>query len=128
MNHFQSGFVLGSLQQEHRGTVEEIQAAWPREPRKSGGTGRRVQQGDGASDKKYPTFYKLGEVKNHDGWDCCDDLEAAGPLLSMGTVIDRSYQLTALSWQVMSLLPQHKASDGHFATERRDWLDDADHD
>src|SRR5208337_2162845 len=64
---------------------------------------------------EYPTRYKFGELKDHDDWDCCDDLEAAGLVSSVGTGINPQYKLTALGWQVVSLLRQHRANGGKIA-------------
>jgi hypothetical protein len=62
-----------------------------------------------------PTRYRLGELKNHDDWDCVADLVTSGLLLSVGTGMHPKYELSPLGWQVAMLLRQHRAGGGKFS-------------
>lgn len=68
------------------------------------------------TEKKYPTLTKAGEVKNHDDWDCLDDLELVGLTENVGTGLNRVYKLTPLGWVVAGQLRQHRSDKGTFAT------------
>ena len=66
---------------------------------------------------KYPTRLAEGEeLPDHDDWDCCEDLEEAGLLVSEGAGIEPVYGLTDLGWEVLKHLTAHKNSGGSFGT------------
>ena len=62
------------------------------------------------------TTSKPNRVIGHDDWDCAYDLEEAGLLKDNGTGINPVFELTVLGFKVASLLRQHKAGGGVFAT------------
>lgn len=67
-------------------------------------------------DKKYPTRLKGGvDLKDHDDWDCVDDLAKAGLLEIHGTGINPMYKMTELGWKVAHQLRTFKADGGTFA-------------
>ena len=74
------------------------------------GPGGGVIDGSG-----YPTRLKDGvEVKDHDDWDCVDDLERFGLLKQYGTGMNPIVTLTGLGRRVAHQLRCHKADGGNF--------------
>jgi predicted transcriptional regulator len=89
-----------------------------RHPGLVGHSGFSFAELDGKT-KKYPTRLAGGvELQYHDDWDCCDDLEAAGLLISEGTGIHPIYKLTDKGWEVLKQLTEHKNSGGSFGQFR----------
>jgi len=70
----------------------------------------------GMGKSKYPTRYKGGELKDHDDWDCVDDLELVGLLENAGTGLNPVFKLTALGRMVAAQLRQHKMDKGTWQT------------
>lgn len=64
---------------------------------------------DGKVDKKRM-------LKNHDDHDCLEDLEVAGFITNVGTMIAPYAQLTKLGVQTIALLIEHKTKGEHYAT------------
>lgn len=56
---------------------------------------------------------KKTHLKDHDDWDCIDDMEAAGLIIQNGNL---QYGLTDLGWQVISELRKWKGAGGSFGT------------
>lgn len=54
-------------------------------------------------------------LRNHDDHDCLDDLEAAGLLENVGTLVNPYAELTKEGRRVASLLREHKSKGGQFA-------------
>lgn len=74
-----------------------------------------------SSGKKYPTRLAGGvDLPNHDDWDCVDDMEAAGFLVSIGTGTRPAYKLTDSGWAVASRLRQRRAA-GNFTYDGFAW-------
>ena len=60
---------------------------------------------------------KKDETKHlldHDDFDCLDDLEAAGLLKNVGTMIAPYAELTNKGFKIMTLLNKHKQEGGYF--------------
>ena len=55
------------------------------------------------------------KLLDHDDHDCLDDLEKAGLLTDVGTMINPFAALTKEGWRIATLLRQHKAAGGQFA-------------
>lgn len=73
--------------------------------------------GGRAGMKKYPTRLKDGKQRrDHDDWDCVDDMEAAGLIEIHGTGIHPIVKLTREGEKMAAKLRAHKGSGGHFAT------------
>ncbi len=71
--------------------------------------------------KKYPTRLAEGiELKDHDDYDCLDDLESHGLIIIGGTGMFPTVKMTKLGLEVSSELRAHKASGKNFAEFRRD--------
>ena len=70
---------------------------------------------DGA---RYPTRLRDGELKDHDDWDCVEDLIAAGLLEWNGTGIHPVFALTPRGLTVAQRLREHKAGGGQFGAFR----------
>lgn len=67
--------------------------------------------------KKYPTRLKDGKQRrDHDDWDCVDDMEAAGLIEIHGTGIHPVVKLTREGEKMAAKLRAHKGSGGHFVT------------
>lgn len=59
--------------------------------------------------KKYPTKLKDGEhLKDHDDWDCVEDLEAAGLLEWQGTGINPVIHITTVGHKVIAEAREHR--------------------
>jgi len=61
---------------------------------------------------------KVDETKrflDHDDFDCLDDLEVAGLLRNVGTMIAPYAELTDKGFKIMSLLNKHKQEGGYFS-------------
>jgi hypothetical protein len=72
---------------------------------------------DWAATEEYPTRLKDGiELRNHDDWDCLDDLEEAGLVENVGTNMNRVMRLTELGLDVMKQLTEHKQNGGGYVT------------
>jgi len=54
-------------------------------------------------------------LENHDDFDCLDDLEAAGLLKNVGTLINPYAELTSKGQRVAALLSKHKQAGGPYA-------------
>lgn len=66
--------------------------------------------------QKYPTILKGGdELKDHDDYDCVDDLEAAGLVSTHGTGVHPIWKLTDLGWEFHKALTLFKNEGGSFA-------------
>jgi len=66
--------------------------------------------------KMYPTRLKgMVELRNHNDWDCADDIEAANLVENTGTGINRLYKLTEKGFKIAALLRKHKANGGYFS-------------
>lgn len=69
-------------------------------------------------DGKYGTRVKQGGIpdSSHDDIDCLDDLEKAGLIEQIGTLINPAVRLTKKGMRIAAKLRQHKATGGQFAT------------
>lgn len=76
---------------------------------------RHPQFAHAGSETKHPTRLKKGELRNHDDWDCLDDLELLGFIENEGTALHRIYKLTDLGSQIAAQLRKHKADKGNFS-------------
>ena len=64
---------------------------------------------------KYPTRLRGNvELRDHDDWDCLDDLWDAGLLRKLGDEISPRVELTGLGWRVAEQLRKHKGYGGTF--------------
>lgn len=62
---------------------------------------------------RYPTRLKGGvERDDHDDWDCLDDLEAAGLVLSIGTGAQPIVKMTPEGLRIAAALRKHRADSG----------------
>ena len=66
----------------------------------------------------YATRVKDGSTPDpaHDDWDCLEDLEKAGLLELIGTMINPAFRLTKRGLKVSAKLRAHKATGGQFST------------
>ncbi len=69
-------------------------------------------------DPKYGTRVKNGSIPDpdHDDLDCLDDLEDAGLIEQIGTMINPTIRLTERGFAIAGSLRRHKANGGQFAT------------
>jgi len=65
--------------------------------------------------KKYPTRLKNEIAKDHNDWDCVNDLESQGLLLWQGTGTNPTFKLTEKGWVVAGQLRKWKSEGGTFA-------------
>lgn len=63
-----------------------------------------------------PTLLKGAELRNHDDWDCVDDLIVAGLVEAVGSTMNPVFALTDLGRKVAAELRAHKARGGNFAS------------
>jgi len=67
----------------------------------------------GGDASSYPTRLKGGKTqKNHDDWDCLEDLEAAGLINNIGTGVNPVYRMTDVGREVAGRLRGHKGKGG----------------
>jgi len=100
---------------DNQGTVELIRMRC--NPKRHPGLAGASAMGESRKwEPSYGTRLKEGVAAGHDDHDCADDLEAAGLLENIGTGINPAFRLTAEGWVAISLLRQHKAAGGMFAT------------
>ena len=64
--------------------------------------------------KMYPTFLKQGEEKEHNDYNCLDDLEREGFLENRGTGLYPVVKLTAKGLQAWQQLTAHKQDGKRF--------------
>jgi hypothetical protein len=66
---------------------------------------------------EYGTRIKGGDIPDtqHDDIDCLDDLEEAGLLESIGTLINPCYKLTDKGFELAGQLRKHKSTGGNFS-------------
>jgi hypothetical protein len=68
---------------------------------------------EGGDASSYPTRLKGGQMqKNHDDWDCLEDLEAAGLINNIGTGVNQVYRMTDVGREVAGRLRGHKGTGG----------------
>jgi len=65
---------------------------------------------------RYPTRTKNGELKEHDDWDCVDDLIEAALMLNIGTTVNPCWRITDEGLRVAGKLREHKQAGGQFST------------
>jgi len=63
---------------------------------------------------EFPTILKKGKIKNHDDWDCVEDIISAGLLMNEGTGINPVYKLTERGKEIASQLRIHKQEGKNF--------------
>lgn len=81
--------------------------------------GKRPIKSNGLGwDPRYGTMVKDGSIPDsaHDDIDCLDDLERAGLIEQIGTLINPVVKLTKRGMRVAAKLREHKATGGQFAT------------
>ena len=66
--------------------------------------------------RKYPTRLRIGELKDHDDWDCVDDMEVAALIKISGTGLFPKWKLTDLGRTIASQLRAHLAQKRKYAT------------
>ena len=64
--------------------------------------------------KKYPTFLKNGQEKDHSDYNCLDDLEREGFLENKGTGLNPVVRLTPRGLEAWQQLTAHKQDGGRF--------------
>ena len=65
--------------------------------------------------KEDGTFDKTKLLLDHDDFDCLDDLETAGLIQNVGTMVNPYAELTKKGAQISSLLTLHKQKGGMYA-------------
>lgn len=65
---------------------------------------------------QYPTRLKEGEVKEHDDWDCIDDMVREELLKDVGSGLHRAFTFTKLGIIAVAGLRKHKMSGENFGT------------
>ena len=69
-----------------------------------------------AMNTKCPTRLSVGELHNHDDWDCVDDMVAAGLVEIDGTGLFPTWKLTDFGKRTAGSLRAHRQDGGKYAT------------
>lgn len=65
---------------------------------------------------RYHTRTRNGELREHDDWDCIDDLVDAGLMCNTGTTINPCWLITEAGLRVVAKLRAHKQAGGTFSS------------